>query len=153
MRRALLAAAMAVAFGASVWLGAMSFGGGDGHAPDGSIETYLVSEVERAPDVPALPFDDNPDPSQCGIPVPWGEFDNTAWLSGIWEGRLVQPDVFVYDSHLRQSVVGSAPHGTQVEIVLYQENPVLDYYMVRIQGESQLEGWLPEPFLSFDPVT
>jgi hypothetical protein len=45
MRRALLAAAMAVAFGASVWLGAMSFGGGDGLAPDGSIETYLVSEV------------------------------------------------------------------------------------------------------------
>jgi len=153
MRRVLLAVAMAVAFGASVWLGDVVFDGGNGQASGETIETYLVSDVVWADDVPALPFDDNPDPSQCGIPVPRGELDNTAWLSGLWEGRLIQPEVFVYDSHLRQSVVGSAPHGTQVEIVLYQENPVLDYYMVRIQGDPQIEGWLPEPFLSFDPVT
>lgn len=108
--------------------------------------------VERDADVPPLPFDDNPDPAQCGIPVEWGNVDNIAWLSGTWDGELVQPQVLVYDSHLRLSVTGSAPHGTQVEIVLFQENPVLDYYLVRIPGETPQEGWVPEPFLSFQPV-
>ncbi|HEX6220595.1 MAG TPA: hypothetical protein VF115_05840 [Acidimicrobiia bacterium] len=101
-----------------------------------------------------MPFDDNPDPSQCGIPVQWGEVNNQAWLSGNWEDELIQPEVLLYESHLRTSVVGGAPHGTEVEIVLFQENPILDYYYVQISTEdtSSSAGWVPEHFLSFDPV-
>jgi hypothetical protein len=110
-------------------------------------------DIERDPDVPSLPFDDNPDPAQCGIPVQWGESNATAWLSGNWEGELIQSEVLVYDSHLRVSVTGGAPHGTEVTVVLFQENNVLDYYFVRIPGDPVEEGWVPEPFLSFEPVT
>lgn len=109
-------------------------------------------DIERDPDVPALPFDDNPDPEQCGIPVQWGSADDAGWLTGVWEGELIQPEVLVYNSHLRVSVTGSAPHGTQVEIVMYQQNPVLDYYYVRIPGDPVQEGWVPRPFISFEPV-
>lgn len=105
--------------------------------------------LARDPDVPDLPFADNPDPNQCGIPVQWGS-GGQAWLSGLYEGELIQPTVFLYDSHLRQSVTGFAPHGTEVQVVLFQENPVLDYYFVKTSGER--EGWVPAPFLSFDPV-
>jgi hypothetical protein len=71
----------------------------------------------------------------------------------MWRGELIQPEVLVYDSHLRQSVTGGAPHGTEVEIVLYQENPVLDYYMVHIPGSPAQQGWVPQPFISFESVT
>ena len=121
----------------------------------GSARTDLAPvefDIERDADVPDLPFDDNPDPSQCGIPVQWGDNDNVAWLTGEWEGDLIQHEVLVYDSHLRVSITGSAPHGSQVSIILFQENPVLDYYYVRIPGEPAQEGWVPEPFLSFEPV-
>jgi len=113
-----------------------------------SAEEVLQS---RDPDVPALPFGDNPDPNQCGIPVQWGA-NGQAWLTGEYQGELIQPIVLLYDSHLRQSVVASAPHGSEVEIVLFQENPVLDYYFVKIPGEQPQEGWIPAPFLSFEPV-
>lgn len=110
-------------------------------------------QIDRDPDVPPLPFDDNPDPAQCGIPVQWGQADATAWLSGEWEGEVIQPEVLLYESHLRTSLTGGAPHGTEVQIVLFQENPVLDYYFVKVPGDPGQEGWVPEPFLSFDPVT
>jgi hypothetical protein len=109
----------------------------------------------RAPDVPDLPFPDNPDPTQCGIPVRWGENDNRAWLTGIYAGELVQPEVLLYDSHARLRITARAPHGTPVEIVLYQANPVLDYYLVNVlddAGDKLGEGWVPGPFLSFEPV-
>lgn len=109
-------------------------------------------DIERDPDVPKLPFDDNPDPDQCGIPVQWGSSNNQAWLTGMWEGELIQSEVLVYNSHLRVSITGSAPHGTQVEVVMYQQNPVLNYYFVKIPGEPGQEGWVPEPFLSLEPV-
>jgi len=109
----------------------------------------LVSS--RDPHVPDLPFDDNPDPNRCGIPVQWGE-DDRAWLNGEFEGELIQPTVLLYDSHLRQSVVASAPHGAEVQVVLFQENPVLDYYFVKIPGWQPQEGWVPAPLLSFKPV-
>ncbi len=108
----------------------------------------------RDPNVPDLPFADNPDPTQCGIPTPWGKSD-PAWLTGYYEGELVQPVVYLYDSHSRLSIKAEAPHGSQVEIVLFQSNPVTDYYMVKItgpDGKSAGEGWVPEPFLSFEPV-
>ncbi|HUG08199.1 MAG TPA: hypothetical protein VMP13_04810 [Acidimicrobiia bacterium] len=153
MRRGLTVVVLAGAFLGSVLAGSYLFlgEGGDNfaHAPS---DAPPVFDIERDPDVPPLPFDDNPDPSQCGIPVQWGDEDNLAWLSGFWRGELIQPEVLIYDSHLRKSVAGGAPHGTLVEIVLYQENPVLDYYMVRIPGSPAQVGWIPEPFLSFEPV-
>lgn len=109
--------------------------------------------AHRDPDVPLLPFADNPDPNQCGIPTPWGE-DSPAWLNGIFEGELVQPTVFLYDSHSRLSITTQAAHGTPVSVILYQQNPVLDYYLVKIEGAPKPnEGWVPGPFLSFNPVT
>ncbi len=108
--------------------------------------------LSRDPDVPDLPFDDNPDPNQCGIPVQWGD-SGRAWLTGVYEGDLIQSTVLLYDSHLRRSVVGSALHGAEVQVVLFQENPVLDYYFVKIPGAQPQEGWIPAPFLSFEPVS
>lgn len=109
--------------------------------------------LHRDPDVPLLPFPDNPDPDQCGIPTAWGD-DGMAWLNGVYEGELVQPTVLLYDSHSRLSIVAEAAHGTAVQIILYQQNPVLDYYLVKIEGAPKPnEGWVPGPFLSFNPVT
>lgn len=106
----------------------------------------------RDPGVPELPFPDNPDPSQCGIPSQWSG-DATAWLNGYYQGEMVQPIVFLYESHSRLRITSQAPHGTEVKIVLYQLNPVVNYYMVKIVGpEGTGEGWIPEPFLSFEPV-
>ena len=103
--------------------------------------------------IPELPFADNPDPDECGIPRAWGE-DDQAWLSGYYQGEMVEPVVHLYDSHLRNEVQARAPHGREVEIKLYQKNPVLDYYLVKITGKSGpgSEGWVPAPFLSFEPV-
>lgn len=108
--------------------------------------------VTRSAGVPDLPFEDNPDPNACGIPVQWGS-DGRAWLTGEYEGELIQSIVLLYDSHLRQKVVASAPHGAEVEVVLFQENPVLDYYLVKIPGEQAQEGWIPAPFLAFEPLS
>jgi len=108
--------------------------------------------LERDSDVPDLPFPDNLDPSQCGIPTTWGT-DESAWISGYYQGKLVQPTVFLYDSHLRLSIAGSIPSGTEVKIILYQQNPFLDYYMVRtVDFDPPQEGWVPSPFLSFEPI-
>lgn len=152
MSRPAIGIALGALFIVSTATGFYLVGGQDEKVTE-SATSPLLYDIDRDPDVPELPFDDNPDPSQCGIPVQWGDVDNAAWLSGLWDGQLIQPEVFLYDSHLRQSVIGSARHGTQVEIVLYQENPVLDYYMVRIREGSSQRGWIPEPFLSFEPVT
>ncbi len=37
------------------------------------VATYAVGTSSRP--VPPLPFADNPDPTQCGIPTPWGKDD------------------------------------------------------------------------------
>lgn len=109
-------------------------------------------EIQRDSDVPTLPFPDNPDPDQCGIPQQWGQ-DDPAWLSGYYEGELIQSTVLLYDSHLRKSIIGAAPTGSKVEVILYQSNPVLDYYLVRtLETEEPQEGWVPAPFLSFEPI-
>ena len=108
-------------------------------------------EIERSPDVPALSFEDNFDPSLCGIPQQWTS-DEPAYLTGVYEGELIQPTVFLYDSHLRRKVVGQAPHGTQIQILLSQSNPTLDYFFVKIRDtETPIEGWVPAPFISFEP--
>ena len=103
----------------------------------------------RSPDVPDLPFPDNPDPSLCGIPLPWNGQEQ-AWLTGVYDGDLIQPEVLLYNSHLRLDITASAPHGTEVSVILHQANPVLDYYLVDLP--DQAPAWIPEPFLSFEPV-
>jgi hypothetical protein len=121
--------------------------------PNETPSSTQGSSLERSSAVPDLPFPDNPDPDQCGIPIEWGS-DNQAWLSGLYEGELIEPTVHLYDSHLRLEVTAEAPHGAEVEVLLYQQNPVLDYYLVNIQGQSGQgsQGWVPAPFLSFEPV-
>ncbi|MDT8306406.1 MAG: hypothetical protein RRC07_10760 [Anaerolineae bacterium] len=121
------------------------------HPPLEPTYAALIAE-RRSAEVPALPFADNPDPALCGIPTPWGN-DNQAWLDGRYEGEMVQPVVFLYDSHLRLDVTARATHGSEVEVLLYQQNPVTDYYLVKIKGAgTESEGWVPGPFLSFEPV-
>jgi hypothetical protein len=111
-----------------------------------------VEEFVRDANVPDLPFPDNPDPNACGIPINWGK-DDPAWLTGYYQGELVQPIVFMYDSHLRQSITGQAPSGAKVKIILFQENPTLDFYLVRTMDQDPIqEGWIPAPFLSFEPI-
>jgi hypothetical protein len=100
--------------------------------------------------VPALPFDDNPDPDQCGIPRPLGD-GVTGVVVGTWQGELRFEDVHVYDSHLRGAVTGTVPHGATVRLVMFQNNPVLNYWLVRWDGPvGPVEGWLPDPFLRRD---
>ena len=115
--------------------------------------TYAAQIAElRDPEVPDLPFPDNPDPTQCGIPTEWG-LDEPAYLTGIYDGEMVQPTVLLYDSHSRFNITARAPHGSKVTVILYQQNPVIDYYFVRIvDGTAPNEGWVPAPFLSFEPV-
>lgn len=117
----------------------------DPQAGDGA-DGAIASEA-----IPHLPFADNPDPEACGIPQRVGS-DDTAWLHGEYEGELIEPVVHLYDSHLRREVTGRAPSGTQVHVVLFQDNPVLNYYMVEatLQDGSMQKGWVPAPFLSFD---
>jgi len=120
-------------------------------------ESFYATEAAqlaalRDPDVPELPFPDNPDPSLCGIPSQWSG-ESRAWLNGSYQGELVQPVVFLYDSHSRLHITARAPHGAEVNIILYQVNPTVNYYLVKVVGvEGSNEGWVPAPFLSFDPV-
>jgi len=114
--------------------------------------TFESSQRQRDPDVPDLPFADNPDPEQCGIPVSWGT-DEIVQVTGYYEGELVQPTVYLYDSHYRYEITGSVPSGSEVRILLYQQNPTLDYYFVEtVNSNPPQEGWVPAPFLSFEPV-
>lgn len=110
----------------------------------------LIAGLALAQAVPPLPFPDNPDKSQCGIPTPWGR-DTLARLDGHYGGQLVQPRVYLYDSHSRARVTGSAPTGSKVKVLLFQQNPVLNYYLVRTvnTGRPQ-EGWVPAPFLRLE---
>lgn len=115
-----------------------------------TLEKHQNGGLERNADVPELPFDDNPDPLLCGIPEPWGE-NKAAWLTGYYQGELIQEEVLLYDSHLRRSVVGRAPSGTEIEIKLYQVNPSLNYYFVRtLKTKTPQEGWIPAPFVNFE---
>jgi hypothetical protein len=107
--------------------------------------------VERDADVPELPFADNPDPNQCGIPMPWGNYAGR--VNGVYQGQLVEPTVLLYDSHERLHVTGAVPSGTQVQVELYQANPVLDFYYVRAELPSGAQqGWVPAPFLQLTPA-
>jgi hypothetical protein len=111
------------------------------------------SAVAKAPTtplpetVPALPFRDNPDPLLCGIPEPEGR---QATVTGTYKDELVQPIVYLYDSHSRNQVVGQVYPETLVKVELRQINPSLNFYFVRTIGvEPAQSGWIPAPFLVF----
>lgn len=119
-------------------------------SPSSSIAELTV---DRAANVPNLPFPDNNDPSLCGIPTPWTD-EQSAYLTGYYQGVLIEPTVFLYESHLRLKIIAQAPTGSEVKILLSQHNATLNYYMVRVVNLSPPnEGWLPAPFLSFVPPT
>lgn len=128
---------------------------GPGTEPSAVAETAAQANAVLGPlpsTAPALPFDDNPDPNACGIPELWTSSE-PAWISGYYEGTLVQPIVYLYDSHLRREVIGQIPSGSRIEISLSQSNPVLNYYRVRSLDVSPVQdGWAPAPFVSFEPV-
>lgn len=143
---ATMAAAFLLLFG--VWLGTAA---ASDHQAAGSASDETQSAASVDVEVPALPFADNPDPEACGIPQRWGE-DEAAWLTGFYEGELIQPVVFLYDSHLRREVVGQAPSGSEVRVILFQDNPVLNYFMVEVTHDDGTveQGWVPAAFLTFE---
>ena len=111
-------------------------------------ETLVLPAAGSPIALPPFAFDDNPDPDQCGIPQPLGSgFMGT--LHGEVDGALVEPMVYLYDSHLRSRVMGMVAAGSEVEVVLAQSNPVLDFFMVRYRADDgrSVEGWVPAPFL------
>lgn len=127
-------------------------------APEPTLPTRATAAdpgpaAQAAPEtsaVPDLPFDDNPDPDQCGIPQPLGD-GVRGTVTGRWQGELLFADVHLYDSHLRAEVTGTVPDGSEVQVLMFQNNPVLNYGFVRWEGpDGAVEGWLPEPFLLRD---
>ena len=127
-RRLLLAALL---FGTA--LGASAFA-----APPANLS---ASDVR-----PHLPFPDNLDQSQCGIPtVLGGEFAGE--LSGSYGGELQEALVRLYDSHARAEVVGRAWTGSPARALLMVSGPQLSYLLVRVKvGHQELEGWIPAPY-------
>jgi hypothetical protein len=117
-------------------------------APPSEIAVWQAGTValQRDADVPELPFPDNPDPSACGIPTPWN--GEVAQIEGTFLGQLVEPTVYLYDSHERLHITGAVPSGTVVRVELYQANPVLDFFYVRADTPAGPQtGWVPAPFL------
>src|SRR5438034_3590637 len=53
--------------------------------------------------------------------------------NGMYLGQLVEPTVYLYDSHERLHITGQTPNETPVQVKLYQANPVLDFYFVRAE--------------------
>jgi hypothetical protein len=113
-----------------------------------SVSEPRTMGLQRDADVPDLPFPDDPDPSACGIPTPW--HDDDAQIDGTFQGQLVEPTVYLYDSHQRLHITGAVSSGTPVQVELYQSNPVLDFYYVRADTPAgPRTGWVPAPFLRF----
>lgn len=93
---------------------------------------------------PALPFPDNPDANQCGLPV---KVNARGTISGMYQGRTYEPQVRLYDSHARLKVLALVPGGTSGLALLQVSGPRLNYLLVRVQVQGKtLEGWLPEPY-------
>ena len=94
-----------------------------------------------------MPFADNADPTLCGIPEP---DDRHGFATGELEGEIVQPIIYLYDSHARTSITGQIFPGTELQVELRQVNPTLNYYFVRtVNVEPAQSGWIPEPFIRF----
>ena len=116
----------------------------------GSTPGSTPAPGDASTPVPELPFDDNPDPDQCGIPQPLGDAVRGT-VDGSWQGEALFPDVHLYDSHLRSRVTGTIPTGTRVKVEMFQNNPVLNYWYVRWDGpDGTVQGWIPAPFLTVE---
>ncbi len=113
-------------------------------APAAQLITTAPTEPLPA-EIPAIPFADNPDPTLCGIPEPDGR---EGVAHGEVDGELYGPIIYLYESHLRETIIGQIYPGSAVEIVMRQSNPTLDYYFVKTIGiEPVQEGWIPAPFV------
>lgn len=131
-------------------LGACGGAGGSSTPTPAIADSAAGAGPSAMPMAVPLPFPDNPDPNACGIPRPWGK-DDPAWITGPYQGRLLQPNVSLYDSHARREVVGRISHGGRVRILLAQANPARDYYYVRsLDLEPAQAGWAPAPFVALD---
>ncbi len=98
---------------------------------------------------PPLPFADNPDPTLCGIPT---QDDRRGIAHGEIDGELAGPIIYLYESHVRQRITGQIYPGAEVQILLSQSNPTLDYYFVKtVNVEPPQEGWIPAPFVTVTP--
>ncbi len=98
---------------------------------------------------PPLPFEDNPDPTLCGIPT---QDDRKGIAHGEIEGEPAAPIIYLYESHVRQRITGQIYPGAEVQILLNQSNPTLDYYFVKtVNVEPSQEGWIPAPFVAVGP--
>lgn len=103
--------------------------------------------VSAHDEVPSLPFATNPDPDLCGIPVPMGD-GFVGLLHAVHGGEVQESTVHLVDSHLRATVTGHVPAGATVDVVLFQDNPELDFYFVRWDGpDGEVSGWVPAPYL------
>ncbi len=123
---------------------------GQAQADPEDATSSATAAAEAHVEVPELPFDDNPDPDQCGIPQPLGD-DVRGTVDGRWEGETLFPDVHLYDSHLRSRVTGTIPTGSRVRVEMFQNNPVLNYWYVRWDGpDGTVQGWIPAPFLTVE---
>lgn len=93
---------------------------------------------------PELPFTDNPDANQCGLPV---QLNVRGVLRGVYQGRMYEPQVRLYDSHARLKVVALVESGTPGRALLQVSGPRLNYLLVRVQVKGKtLEGWVPAPY-------
>lgn len=118
-----------------------------------ALQAPSLANVTTAPTAPLpaipppLPFHDNPDPTLCGIPQPDGR---QGTVTGKYTGEVVQPIIYLYDSHSRNQVVGQVYPGTRVKVEFSQINPELNFYFVRTIGVTPAQsGWIPAPFLVF----
>jgi hypothetical protein len=120
-------------------------------APTATTDSQVADlSLQRDADVPPLPFPDNPDPNACGLPAPFG--GGQGWVTGVYQGQMIESNVLLYDSHERLHITGAVPTGTPVRVDLYQSNPVLDFYYVQADTPNGLQkGWVPAPFLQFAP--
>lgn len=99
---------------------------------------------------PVLPFPDNADSRQCGIPNRLGD-TYEGQLSGVYGGQMVEPLVYLYDSHARDQVVARVKSGTKARGVLLVVGPQLNYLLVKTDMNGRtVQGWVPEPFFTTD---
>ena len=117
-----------------------------GIAPVSQAAPMVSQAVPQADARPALPFSDNLDLTQCGIPTVLGD-EFTGELSGIYGGKLQEALVRLYDSHARAEVVARVWTSTPARAVLRVSGPQLSYLLVKLEvGGQSLEGWVPEPY-------
>lgn len=117
-------------------------------APMAQAETLVLPAAGAPIPVPPFPFDDLPDTVTCSVPQPLGS-GVSGTLHGELGGALVEPMVYLYDSLRRSRVMGMVAAGSEVEVVLKQLNPVIDFFLVRYRSHDgrSVEGWVPAPFL------